>query len=123
MTCSLVVSDDRSVWRVIAYKGRIAIGPSPAAFNPLLHGACRNKSGFLRQKIWCQGAQRRDVIHNPYAATVRGQNEIVFARLNCQIADRYGRKVITLELCPVFPAVDRHVKTKLGPKKKQVGFD
>src|SRR5882757_1051242 len=49
-----------------------------------------------------------------------GQNKIVFARLNGQVADRHCRKVVAFELRPIFPAIDRHKKTEFCAKKKEI---
>ena len=51
-----------------------------------------------------------------------GQNEIIIARLNCQIAHRHRRETAAFELRPRLPAVNRDIKSKLGAEKKQVRF-
>src|SRR6266511_1069402 len=123
MTLALVVIDHSSVRWIIANKNRVAIGPPAAAFNSLLHRARRNESDFLRQKIWGESAQRRDIVDDPDPATMRCQGKIVFTRLNCQIANGNSRKVIALELCPIFSPIDRDPKSELGPEKEEVWFD
>ena len=51
------------------------------------------------------------------------QDEIVFPRLNGEVADSYGWKVVALKLRPIFPSVDGNEKPKFGAKKKQIGLD
>src|SRR6202043_606475 len=41
---------------------------------------------------------------------------------NRQVTDRNCRKMISFELGPVFPAVDRYPQTELSAKKKKVRF-
>ena len=108
MTFALIIIDDRRVWGIVADKNRVAIGPTALAFDALLHRARRNKRNLLLQQIRSQRAQRCDVINNPDAAAMRRQNEIVVARLNCQIANCNGREMVALELRPAFSSVDRN---------------
>jgi len=51
MSCLLVVSNDRGVWRIIANKDGIAVGPPTTAFYALLYRAGRNKGCLLRKKL------------------------------------------------------------------------
>src|SRR5690349_20781036 len=111
MPLPLIVSDDCCVGRIIADKSSIAVGPSAASFNPLLDRPRRNESNFLSQKIWSQGAQRRDVVHDPDAAAMCRQNKIVITRMNCQVANSNSGKMGALKLCPVCPAVDGDPKS------------
>jgi hypothetical protein len=106
MTLALVIIDHGSVRRIIANKNRVAIRPSAAPFDSLLHRTRRNERNFLLHQIRRQRAQRRDVVNNPDAAAVRGENQIVVARVNCQIANCNGRKMVALKLRPAFSAVD-----------------
>src|SRR5437667_4569695 len=122
MALSLIVIDRSRVRRIIADKYGVAIGPAAAALNSLLHRARGNEGDILRQKIRRQGAQWRDVVHDPNAAAVRRQNKLVLARMNCQIANGSGREMIAFELCPVFSAVDRDPKPKLCAEKQQIRF-
>ena len=50
---------------------------------------------------------------------MRGQNEIVFPRLNCEVADSDGWKVVTLELRPNFSTINRDIESEFGAKKKE----
>src|SRR5438034_9767540 len=81
MSCLLVVSNDSGVWRIIANKYGVAVGPATAAFNALLHWSRRNKGCLLRKKLRGERAPRRNIIDNPDPAAMRGQNKIVFTGL------------------------------------------
>src|SRR4029077_8163210 len=122
MSCFLVVSNDRGVWRIIANKGGIAVGPPTIAFYALLYRAGRNKGCLLRKKVRGERAPRRDIINNPDPASVRSQNKIIFTRLNREIAYGHRRESTTFELRPSISAINRNVETKLSSKKKQARF-
>jgi hypothetical protein len=51
MSCLLVVSNDRGVWRIIANKYGVAVGPATIAFYALLYRTGRNKGCLLRKKL------------------------------------------------------------------------
>src|SRR6266566_6988568 len=77
----------------------------------------------MRQKVRRESAQRRDIVDDPDAATMRCEGEIVFARLDGQIANGNSRKMVAFKLCPVFSPIDRDPKSKLGAEKEEVWFD
>src|SRR4029077_17037742 len=54
---------------------------------------------------------------------MRCKNQIVIARLNCQISNRDCRKMVAFKLRPVFSTIDRDPKSKLGTKEHQVRLD
>src|SRR6476469_1698550 len=120
MTRLLVIGDDRGVRRIVPDKHGVTIRPATVTLNTLLDGPRRNKAHLLRQKLWGQSPPWRNVINDPDAAAVCGQDEIVIARLDCQITYRYRRKPATFELRPVLPAIDRNVEAKLRSEKKQI---
>src|SRR5436305_13106016 len=123
MSCLLVVSNDSGVWRIIANKYGVAVGPATTAFNALLlHWSRRNKGCLLRKKLRGERAPRRNIINNPDPAAMRGQNKIVFTGLNREIAHRHRREPTTFELRPSLSAINRNVQTKLSSKKKQARF-
>src|SRR4029077_17933319 len=122
MSRLLVVSNDRGVWRIIANKDGIAVGPPTIAFYALLYRAGRNKGCLLRKKLGGECAPRRNIIDNPDPASMRGKDKIIFAWLNCQIAHCHRREPATFELHPGLSTINRNVKTKLGPENKQVRF-
>src|SRR5438477_1483436 len=123
MSCLLVVSNDSGVWRIIANKYGVAVGPATTAFNALLlHWSRRNKGCLLRKKLRGERAPRRNIINNPDPAAMRGQNKIVFTGLNREIAHRHRRKPTTFELRPSLSAINRNVQAKLSSKKKQARF-
>ena len=49
-----------------------------------------------------------------------GEHEIVFARLDGEIAHRHRRETAAFELRPGLAAIDRDKKSKLGPEKQQI---
>ena len=51
---------------------------------------------------------------------MRSQDKIVVTRLNREIAHCHRGKPATFELRPRLPAINRNVKAKLGPEKKQI---
>src|SRR5947207_10112034 len=122
MSCLLVVSNDSGVWRIIANKYGVSVGPATAAFNALLHWSRRNKGCLPRKKLRGERAPRRNIINNPDPAAMRGQNKIVFTALNREIAHRHRREPTTFELRPSLSAINRNVQTKLSSKKKQARF-
>src|SRR5690242_3993750 len=120
MTRLLVIGDDRGVRRIVPDKHSVTIRPATVTLNTLLDGPRRNKAHLLRQKLWGQSPPWRNVINDPDAAAVCGQNEIVIARLDGQIAYRYRGKPATFELRPFLPAIDRNIEAKLRSEKKQI---
>src|ERR1700730_2528585 len=118
MSRTLIVRDHGRVRRIVADEYRVAIRPAAVGFKALLHWSRGNEGDFLRQELVRQAAPRRDVVNNPDAAAVRGQNEIVLARLNREVAHCYCRKMIAFELRPGFAAVDRNPKSELRPEEK-----
>ena len=123
MTLALVVIDHGSVRRIIANKNGIAVGPAALAFDSLLHRTRRNERNVLLQQIRSQRAQRSDVVNNPDPAAVCRKNQIVIARLNCQIANGNGGKMVAFKLRPVFSTIDRDPKSKFGAEKKKIWLD
>ena len=123
MPLPLVVIDHGGVRRILANKNRVAIGPSALALDALLDRPRRNERNILLQQIRSQRAQRRDVINNPDPAAMRRKNQIVVPRLNRQVANGNGRKMVALELRPAFSSVDRDPKSELGAEKKKIGLN
>ena len=119
---ALIVSDDRSVGRIVTDEDGITIGPAAAAFDSLLNGARANERNVLRRHAAGEVSQRNNVVHNPNPASVRCQNEIAFARLNREITNCHRWKMIALELRPPFSTIDRNPQTELGSEEKQIGL-
>src|SRR5438045_7861578 len=108
MTRPLIIGDDRGVRRIVTDKYRVPVRPTAVAFNPLLDRPGGNECNFLRSYIICQATERDDVVDDPNAAAMSGEDQIVLARLNRQIADRHRREMVAFELGPAFSAIDRH---------------
>src|SRR6516164_2713586 len=106
MSLALIIVDYGSVRRILANKNGVAIGPSALALDPLLHRSRGDERHILLQQIRSQRAQRRDVVHYPDSAAMRGENQIVIPRVNRQVANGNGRKMIALKLRPAFSAIN-----------------
>ena len=120
---ALVVGDDRAVLRVVAHERRGAVGPAPLRLDALLRGACRHEGGVLRGKLRRQLTQRRDVVHDPDAAAVRGDHEVAVARLHGEIAHRDGGQMPAPVLRPVRAAVHRHRESQLRAEVEELRVD
>src|SRR4029077_20531986 len=123
MPLALVIVDHGSGRRILADKNRVAICPSTLALDALLDRARRNESHILLQQIRSQRAQRRDVVYYPDPTAMRGENQIVIPRMNRQVANGNGRKMVALELCPAFSAINRKPKSKLRAQEKKIRLD
>ena len=120
MPLALIIIDHGGVRRIVANKNRVAIGPSTLAFDALLHRARRNKRNVLLQQIRSQRAQRRDVVNYPDPAAMGSENQLVIARLNRQIANGNGRKMVALKLRPAFSAINRNPESELRAEEKKI---
>src|SRR5437764_15156830 len=108
MTRPLVIGDNGGVGRIVADKNSVAVRPTAISLNPLLHRSRRNKSNFLRSHVISQISKRNNIVDDPDAAAMSGQDEVVLPGLNCQIPDGHRWKMVAFELSPVFSAIDRH---------------
>src|SRR5215469_17281724 len=118
MPLTLIIVDHGSVRRIFANKNRVHIGPSTLTLDALLDRSRRNESNILLQQIRSQRAQRRDVVHYPDSAAMRCENQIIVPRMNRQVANGNGRKMVALELCPVFSAIDRNPESEFRADEK-----
>ena len=118
MARTLVVGDHGRLRRVVADKDGGAIRPAAVRLDALLHRPRRNKARLLFQQVGRQRAQRRDVVDDPDAATVRPEDKIVIARMNRQVAHGDGRETAAFELRPGFAAIDGNKQTELGPEEQ-----
>src|SRR6478735_4752653 len=123
MTLALIIVDHGGVRRILANENRVTIGPSPLALDPLLHRPRRNERNILLQQIRSQRAQRSDVVYYPDPTAMRGENQIVAPRVNRQVANGNGRKMVALELRPIFSAINRNPQSKLRAEEKKIWFN
>src|SRR5215469_1189928 len=123
MPLTLIIIDHGSVRRILANENRVAIGPSTLALDALLDRPRRNERNILLQQIRSQRAQRRDVVHYPDSAPMRGENQIIVPRMNRQVANGNRRKMVALELRPAFSAINRNPESEFRADEKKVGFD
>src|SRR5581483_3835625 len=117
MTFTLVIINGGAVGRVIANERGVTGRPAALAFDSLLHGTGRNESHILLQQVGSQRTPGRNIVHDPDAAAVCGQNEVVVARVNGEIAHSDSGKMVALELGPVFAAVDGNPKAEFCAEK------
>src|SRR4029077_12043826 len=113
MPLALIIVDHGSVRWILADKNRVAIGPSTLALDALLDRPRRNERNILLQQFRSQRAQRRDVVYYPDPAAMRAENQIVIPRVNRQVANGNGRKMVAFELRPIFSAINRNPQPKL----------
>src|SRR5262245_18517909 len=51
---------------------------------------------------------------------MRGENQIVVSRMNRQVANGNGGKIVALKMCPVFSAINRNPEYKIRAEKKKI---
>src|SRR5262249_33430509 len=122
MPLALIIIDHGSVRRILTDKNRVAIGPPTLALDALLDWPRRNESNILLQQIGSQRSQRGDVVHYPDPAPVRGEHQIVVPRVNRQIANGNGRKIVALELRPASSAIDRNPESEFRADQKEISL-
>src|SRR3954453_19387500 len=120
MTLALIIVDHGGIRRILANENRIAVRPSALALDALLDWSRGNKGDILLQQIRAQRAQRRDVIYYPDATSVRGDIQIIVARLNCQVGNGDGRKMLTFKLRLICPAINRNPESKFRTEEKKI---
>src|SRR5215510_127430 len=106
MSLTLIIIDHSCVRRILANENCVPVGPPTLALDSLLDRPRRNEHNILLQQIRSQRTQRRDVVHYPDSAAMRGENQIVVPRMNRQVANSNGRKMMAFELCPAFSAIN-----------------
>src|ERR1700761_4377128 len=108
MTLALIIVDHCGVRRILPNKNGVAIGPSTLPLDALLDRSRRNERHILLQQIRSQRPQRRDVVYYPDPPAMRGEDQIVVPRVNRQVANGDGRKMVALKLRPAFSAINRN---------------
>ncbi len=119
MAPPLVVGDDRAAHRVLPDEGGVALRPAARPLHPLLHRPARQEGHLAPQHLRRERAQRREVVHDPDAAAVRGDDQVVLARMDQQIPHRDAGEVAALELRPALARVGRDPQPELGPAEEQ----
>ena len=123
MAAALVIRNHGVVGRIRSHERRVAVRPPAARLQPLHRGPGRKERGGAREHRGRERAQRRDVVDDPNAAAVRGDHEIVVARMDREIAHRHRGQVPTLVARPLLAAVERHPQPELGAEEQQVLVD
>src|SRR4030095_4792227 len=54
---------------------------------------------------------------------MRGENQIVVPRMNRQVANGNGRKIVALKLRPAFSAINRNPESKLRADEEKIWLD
>src|SRR5437868_10303986 len=121
--CALIVGDRRHIGTAGAVEGVGPFWPSGKCLQPLSAFWHRKEAGLLLHDLRSEGAQRRDVVNNPDATTMRRQYEIIGARLDYEIVDCHCGEVAAFVLRPAFPTVVADEESKLGSNEEQVRAD
>src|SRR5664280_2743228 len=119
----LVIGDDGGGRRVRPRVRGVAFRPAARAERLLPHGAPRKERDVLLERLRREGAERREVVHDPDPAPVRRDDEVLLARLEREVADGDGREIAALELGPGLPRVERDPEPELGPEVEEAGPD
>ena len=118
MALALVISNQRRVRRIGPGIHRASFHPAAIRRQPLLRGLGLEENCPLRHNFGSQLAQRRDVVHDPDSAAMRGDDQIRFARVNHDIPDGHRRKLVAFVLRPVLSAIRRNPESELRPEKQ-----
>jgi len=87
----LIVGNDGIAGRIRAHVHRVAVGPATARLQALRCRTAREERDRAGEHLGRQRPERRDVVHDPDPAAVRGDHEVVVAGVNGQIAHRDSR--------------------------------
>ena len=96
----LVVDDVGAVARIRTGERCIAFAPAAERGDALLDRFARQEGRFGVQHFRIERAQRREVVDDPDAASVRGEHHRRIAFLEIEIAHGDGREIVALELRP-----------------------
>src|SRR5262249_16912515 len=111
------------VRRIGADKCRVTIGPAAGTADALYRRLGLNKNHILGKRLRSQGTQGRDVVHDPDAATVRADHQIMIPGMYAQVHDRNVRQFTSLILGPLLAAVERDPEAKLRAQEEQIAID
>src|SRR6185503_12797186 len=98
----------------------VTINPSAKRADALNGRARFHESDIFRQHFGCEATQWCDVVDDPDAAAMRGNYEIVVARMDGEVAHRNRRHVSAFVSGPVRATIQGNPKTELGTKEKEV---
>ena len=105
VSLALVVGNQSRVRRIGSSEHRASFHPAAIRGEPLLRGLGLQENCLLRHDFGSQFTQRRDVIHDPDAAAMRGDYQIRFARVHHDVPDSHHGEFMTFVLRPVFTAI------------------
>jgi len=117
----LVVGDEGVDGTAGTGEGFVALGPAAVGVHVLDRGLAGEQDRVFLHEFWREGTERRDVIDNPDTAAVRGKNEVVFARVNHDIAHRDRGKIASLVFSPPLTAIDGDPEAELRAQQQQRG--
>src|SRR5581483_8038936 len=121
MARALVIRNRCFFRTILSVEGVCSLRPSALGLHPLHRRRSRQEACVFLHDFRRQRTERRDVVDDPDAATVRSQHEIVGARLNDKIIHSYGWEAAALVLRPALAAIVADEEPKLSSKEKQVG--
>src|SRR3954466_12865914 len=120
MATALVVGDLRVVRTATTRKAFVALRPSAIRLKILDCRLAWNERGFFRHQVWSERAPGGNVVDDPDATAMSGQNKITLARVDDNIAHRHGRKVRAFVLRPALSTIDGNPKSEFSTEKEQV---
>src|SRR5262249_16212161 len=98
---------------------RVAVRPTAAGLERLDNGPARKKHSLFAKHFRSQGTQWGNIVDDPDTATVSCDDQVVVARMNCEIPNGNARQLPSLELGPLFAGVQGDPEAEFGSNKKK----
>ncbi len=105
VTLALVVRNHGRIGRIRSGVHRASFHPAAVSRQPLLRGLGLEEHRLLRHHFGSQLAQRRNVVHDPDAAAMRGDDQVRLARVHHNVPHRHHRELMAFVLRPAFSAI------------------
>jgi len=90
----LIERDHRARGGIVAPERGVAFDPAGLRWHALLHRPRRQEGHWLGHDVAGERAQGRHVVDDPDAAPVRGEHEVMLARLQLQVAHCHRRELL-----------------------------
>ena len=123
MPLVLVVGDHCLIRRIRAGILRVAVHPSGKGRHALHSRRDLHEHRLFGQRVRSERAERRDVVDDPDAASVRGDHQVVVPGMNDQVAHRDAGQVASLVLGPLPAAVEGNPQSQLGAQIEKIAVD